>query len=334
MKQTNKRTNDNKPMCFKFGDAESVLSSSPVDYLGVFCGSGNYYEPPVSLKGLAKILRANGHHCTIPPFRRNRLLQYYKSNAVLSNKDLGAASIDYDVFGNCYFQKIFNRLRQVIQYRHLPAINMRRMKALDTYCQLRNNGQAPIEFKPGEVVHLMEYDVNQQIYGVPQYMGGVQAVLLNEDSTLFRRKYYVNGAHMGYILYTSDASMSEDDEAMLREQIKQSKGVGNFRSLYLNIPNGKKDSVQIIPVGDIATKDEYERIKNITRDDIIAMWRIQPALAGVMPNNTGGFGDIEKIARVYFEYETVPMQDVFLQLNEQLPNSLKIGFGQPANDGL
>lgn len=315
--------------CFKFGDPERVLSASPADYLGVFCGDGTYYSPPVSLNGLSKLLRANGHHGTIPPFKRNRLVQFYKPNNTLSPQDLGRGSIDYDVFGNAYFQKIFNGFGQVVQFKHLPAINMRRMKELDTYCQLRKNGEPPVEFKPGEVVHLMEYDVCQQIYGIPQYLGGINAVLLNEDSTLFRRKYYINGAHMGYILYTSDSSMSVEDEEMLKKQIKESKGVGNFRSLYLHIPNGKKDSVQIIPVGDIATKDEYERITNITRADIIAMWRIQPALAGIMPLNPGGFGDIEKIGRLYFEYETVPMQDVFLQLNQHLTPARHIKFGKP-----
>jgi capsid portal protein len=139
----------------------------------------------------------------------------------------------------------------------------------------------------------------------------------------------VNGAHMGYILYTSDSSLDPKDEEAIKKAVKESKGVGNFRSLYLNIPNGKKDSVQLIPVGDIATKDEYERIKNVTRAEILAMWRMQPALAGAMPDNAGGFGDIEKIANVYFEYETVPMQDVFLKLNQGLAPGLKIEFGKP-----
>jgi PBSX family phage portal protein len=318
-----------KASMFKFGDPESVLSNSPADYMGVFAGPCDYYEPPISLRGLGKILRANGYHGTIPPFRRNRLLQYYKTTAVITDYDLGAASVDYDVFGNCYLQAIRNRFGQVIQFKHLPAISMRRMKTPDTYCQVRTDGRDPIIFKPGEVVHLKEYDVNQTIYGIPQYYGGINAVLLGEEATLFRRKYYVNGAHMGYILYTSDPSLDPKDEEAIKQAVTQSKGVGNFRSMYLNIPRGNKDSVQLIPVGDIATKDEYERIKNITRAEILAMWRIQASLAGVMPDNPGGFGDIEKIAKVYFEYETVPMQDNFLQLNQYLAPGYKLKFGKP-----
>jgi len=317
------------PLAFSFGDPEPALSGNIADYLGLFINpNGDYYTPPVSLGGLAKILRANAHHNTIPFFKRNMLRKWYVENPVLSATDLENAGFDYLVFGNCYLQAIFNRFGQILRYKHIPALNMRRMKELDRYCQLRNSKE-PLVFQPGEIVHLKEYDVNQQIYGMPQYLGGVQSVLLNEAATLFRRRYYNNGAHMGFVFYTADAKLDDADEQALKEQIANSKGVGNFRSLFLNIPGGRPDSVKIIPVGDIATKDEFERVKNLSRNDVLSMWRIQPALAGIMPENTGGFGDIEKISRVYYENEVEPMQHVFLKLNEQLPKAKRIKFDRP-----
>lgn len=314
---------------FSFGDPEGVLATNLVDYLGLFINpNGDYYETPVSQSGLAKTLRANGHHCTIPYFRRNMLRRWYIDNEAVTAEDLGKAGFDHDVFGHCYFQVVQNSFRQPWWLRHLPALNMRRMKAKDQFCMLRS-GKDPLEFKPGEVVQLKEYDPVQQIYGMPQYMGGIQSVLLNEDATLFRRKYYQNGAHMGYIFYTADANLDEADEKALKEQIKNSKGVGNFRSLFLNIPGGKPDSVKIIPVGDIATKDEFERIKNLTRNDVLAMWRINGALAGIMPESNSGFGDLDKISRNNYENEVVPVQQVFLQLNKYLHPSRRIGFTMP-----
>ncbi|MBU6951009.1 phage portal protein [Hahella sp. HN01] len=318
------------PMAFSFGAPEAVLDTTLTSYLGVFLNPhGDYYAPPVSLTGLAKLLRANAHHGTIPYFKRNMLRKFYVPSPVLSATDLENAGFDYLVFGMCYFQKIFNRLGQIVRLQHIPALNMRRMKAPDQFCLLQPNQVDPLAFRPGEIIQLKEYDVNQQIYGVPQYLGGLQSVLLNESATLFRRKYYNNGAHMGFIFYTADAQLDPEDEQSLKEQIRASKGVGNFRSLYINIPGGKPDSVKIIPVGDIATKDEFERVKNLSRNDVLSMWRIQPALAGIMPENTGGFGDIEKISRVYYENEVVPMQHVFLKLNEDLSNPKQIRFLNP-----
>lgn len=318
------------PLAFSFGDPEPVLGSAITDYLGSFLQTaGDYYAPPVSQPGLAKLLRANAHHGTIPYFKRNMLRKWYKPGPALTPEDLANAGFDHSVFGHCYFQKIRNGLGQVVRFRHLPALNMRRMKEADRFCLLQPGGEDPVVFQPGEVVQLREYDPSQQIYGSPQYLGGIHSVLLNEDATLFRRKYYNNGAHMGYIFYTADADLDEADEKALKEQIANSKGVGNFRSMFLNIPGGKPESVKIIPVGDIATKDEFERVKNLSRNDVLSMWRINPALAGIMPENTAGFGDIEKISRVYFENEVVPMQDVFNALNDYLPAGRKIQFTQP-----
>jgi PBSX family phage portal protein len=317
------------PMAFSFGDPETVLSNNLGDYLGLFVNpNGDYYEPPVSQSGLAKTLRANGHHCTIPYFKRNMLRRWYNDNDTLSREGLGKAGFDFEAFGHCYLQKIRNRLGQTYWLKHLPSLNMRRMKAPDQFCMLRP-GKDPLVFEPGEVIQLCEYDPSQQIYGVPQYLGGIQSVLLNEDATLFRRKYYQNGAHMGYIFYTADANLDEDDESALKDQIKNSKGVGNFRSMFLNIPGGKPDSVKIIPVGDIATKDEFERVKNLTRNDVLAMWRINGALAGILPENNSGFGDLDKISRNNYDNEVVPMQQVFEQLNKVLPKDRRIGFSKP-----
>ncbi|MGG6966519.1 UNVERIFIED_CONTAM: phage portal protein, partial [Pseudomonas aeruginosa] len=85
-----------------------------------------------------------------------------------------------------------------------------------------------------EVLHLKEYDVEQNIYGIPDYLGGLQSLLLNEAATLFRRRYYSNGAHAGYVFYTNDENLSEEDEENLKQQIAASKGVGNFRSMFVN----------------------------------------------------------------------------------------------------
>ena len=175
----------------------------------------------------------------------------------------------------------------------------------------------------------MDYDVEQDIYGVPDYLGGMQALLLNEAATLFRRRYYANGAHAGYVFYTNDPNLTEKDEENLREQISGSKGVGNFRSLFLNIPGGAEKAVQIIPVGDFQAKDELEKVKNITRNDVIAAWRMNPALAGIIPENSAGFGDIEKIDRVYTSNEIRPIGQLFSQLNDTLRQDRRIAWREP-----
>lgn len=316
-------------MAFSFGDPEPVLDMNPADYLGVFVDlNGQYYNPPMSLEGLAKMLGANSYHGTILHFKKNMVLKWFEPSQLLSRQTMKQLAMDYLVTGNAYLQQLRNPFGQLTGLRHLPALPMRRSTEPDVYWKLNKDG-SHVEFNRGEVVHLIEPDLKQAIYGVPEYFGGIQSVLLSEDSTLFRRKYYINGAHMGYILVTSDAGLDDKTAAEIKKQVQQSKGPGNFRSLYLNLGrSNSREPVKVIPVGDIGTKDEFERIKNITEREMLAMHRMQPGLSGIIPQNTAGFGDIEKIMQVYYELEILPLQQSFLALND-LFGSEVVRFAPP-----
>ncbi|PNA07148.1 phage portal protein [Pseudomonas sp. FW305-BF6] len=309
-----------------------MLSGNIGEYVGVFLSDdGKIYKPPVSRAGLAKLLRANAHHGAIPKFKRNLLLREFIASTGCSTETMGRAGLDYMVFGEAYFYNDTNAFGQVLELQHLPAINMR-VKVDGGYVMLLPDNKE-MEFEAHEISHVLDYDVEQNIYGIPDYLGGLQALLLNEAATLFRRRYYSNGAHAGYIFYTNDPDLTEEDEDELRAQISASKGVGNFRSMFVNIPNGKENAIQIIPVGDFQAKDELEKVKNITRNDVIAAWRMNPALAGIIPENTGGFGDIEKIDRVYTSNEIRPICQLFDQLNDRLREDRRFSW-KPAPDAV
>jgi PBSX family phage portal protein len=234
---------------------------------------------------------------------------------MLSRADFARASLDYLVLGNAYLER-----RNAISGRAMQLVSSlakytRRGVESGRYFFLHGFGKEH-EFKHGSVFHLIEPDLHQEIYGLPEYMSALQSALLNESSTLFRRKYYINGSHAGYILYVSDPSQSEDDINAIREALRNSKGPGNFRNLFLYSPNGKKDGVQVIPISEVAAKDEFLGIKNATRDDILAAHRVPPQLLGIMPNNTGGFGDVSKAALVFAKNELEPLQDRLREVND------------------
>ena len=100
--------------------------------------------------------------------------------------------------------------------------------------------------------------------------------------------------------------------------MKSAKGPGNFRNLFMYSPNGKKDGIQIIPLSEVAAKDEFLNIKNVSRDDMMAAHRVPPQMMGIIPNNTGGFGDVEKASRVFVRNELIPLQERIKELNQWL----------------
>ena len=82
------------------------------------------------------------------------------------------------------------------------------------------------------------------------------------------------------------------------------------------MPNGKKDGVQIIPISEVAAKDEFFNIKNVTRDDILASHRVPPQLIGVVPQNNGGFGNVTDARNDFHANEILPLQMRMMEVNE------------------
>lgn len=161
----------------------------------------------------------------------------------------------------------------------------------------------------------MEPDINQKIYGLPGYLSAITSTLLNESATLFRRKYYINGSHVGFIMYMTYAAQNQEDVNNIRKARKGAKGPGNFRNLFMYSPNGKKDGIQIISLSEVAAKDEFLNIKNVSRDDIMAAHHVPPQMMGIMPNNVSGFGGVEKAVNVFVRNVLTPLQMRLQELN-------------------
>ncbi|WP_295894105.1 phage portal protein [uncultured Vibrio sp.] len=319
----------NKTTCFSFDNPQAVDSSSwMTDYCDLFYNDmDDYWETPISLKGLADISNVNGHHGSLLKARSNYVSARFVKGGGMSPDLLNRASWDYFGFGHFGLLKIRNRLGKVIGLTPLPMMHIRKRKNGDFVQLLRDDEQKV--FKAKDVIFAGQYDPQQQIYGLPDYLGSLQSALLNLDATLFRRAYYKNGAHMGYIFYTSDPNLSDEDDERMQEALQGAKGPGNFRSMYINIPNGKEKGVQIIPVGDIATKDDFERVKNISTQDVFAGHRFPAGMGGMMPEVGANMPDPIKVSTVYDKYEVVPVCKVFMRAvnnDPEIPKRLHFEF--------
>ncbi len=309
-------TDSGRMEAFTFGDPEPVTSMRDVWYEGVWLTPDEWYEPPIPLSVLAKSYRATAHHGSALQVKRNILLKTFIPHPLLNRRTFSSLALDYLVFGNGYLEDVRGRLGRRLGLQHRGAKYMRRGEN-DRYWWVPNYMER-VELPEGRTVHLLEPDIDQTIYGVPDYIGSLQSAWLNESATLFRRRYYLNGSHAGFIMYVNDPAHDQKDIDDMRKALKNSKGPGNFRNLFLYSPRGKKDGVQIIPVSEVAAKDEFYNIKNITRDDQLAGHRIPPQLMGVVPQNAAGFGDAEKAAKVYVANELEPLQATFKEINEHV----------------
>lgn len=305
---------------YGFGDPESVIDA--VDWMSIFetTANGKWYEPPVPRIMLGKTFRMAAQHQSAILLKRNLLTGSFIPSPVFARGDFSRWVLDWLIYGDAYLEVVRNRSGAPIRLRPSPAAYTRVGVQPGQYWfvpgQMRFD-QAH-EFGRNAIFHMMEPDPLQEIYGQPEYLSALQSGLLNEAATLFRRRYYKNGSHAGFILYISEGSFGEEDSKALREALRQSKGPGNFRNFFIHMPNGKKDGVQLIPIAEVAAKDEFLQIKETTRDDLLAAHRVPPQLLGIVPKNTGGFGNVVDAANMFFEMEIVPIQQRLLELNDWL----------------
>jgi PBSX family phage portal protein len=292
---------------FSFGDPEPVLDGARfLNHLEVW-HNGRYYQPPVNPVTLSRAINIMPHHRSAISLKVNLLVRNFVEHPMLSADVFERFCLDFIVQGNGYLELIRNRMGRAARLDHVLAQQTRVGLNPGEFWWIDEKFQESF-WAAGNVFHLRQYDPAQEIYGLPEYLSAFQSMLLNEAATLFRRRYYLNGAHAGFILYINDEGMEPAAIDKIREQMKQAKGPGNFRNLFVHSPKGKDKGVQILPISEVAAKDEFLGIKNTSRDDVLAGWRTPPQIMGVVPANSGGFGDVEKAQAVFFENEIVPLQ--------------------------
>lgn len=273
-----------------------------------------WYEPPVSRDGLARAFRVSPHHSSAILLKRNMMLGAFVPSPWLSRDTFARIVQDYLVFGDFYLRRIENMLGGTMRLDYLPAKFTRRGLAPGVFFYVPN-AREEVEYAPGEVLQMMQPDVNQEIYGVPEYLSALQSALLNEAATLFRRRYYLNGSHAGYILYATGEIDDRDTDA-LKKALAASKGPGNFRNLFVHAPNGKEGSLKILPIAEAGAKDEFLGIKNATAADVMAAHRVPPQLLGIVPAQGSAFGSPEEAADMFERLEIKPLKSVMLGINE------------------
>jgi len=302
---------------FTFDEPVPVMDRREIlDYLECL-DNGRWFEPPVSFNGLAKSFRASTHHSSAIYFKANVLASTLIPHRLMQPATIKELAVNYLTFGNAFLERRRSRTGKLLSLRHALAKYTRVGKEPGQFFYVPMLSDVH-EFERASLWHLKEPDINQEIYGLPEYLSTLQSAWLNESATLFRRRYYNNGSHAGFILYLSDATQSTEDVDLLRQAMRSSKGIGNFRNIFIHAPNGKKDGVQVIPISEVAAKDDFFNIKTVTRDDILAAHRVPPQLLGIIPSNTGGFGAVLPAAQVFARNEIEPLQTRFAELNHWL----------------
>ena len=303
---------------FTFGDPEAVLDRRELTHFYEVWHNSRWFEPPIPMSGLAKVLNMSPHHRSAIALKINLLTSHQRPTRWLSANDFERWALDFIQMGNGYLERIPNMNGTVARLDFSPARHTRRGVEEGRFWFVENGIGQEHEFEPGAVFHLQQPDVRQEIYGMPEWISALQSGLLNENATLFRRRYFLNGAHVGSVFYLNEPLADKKTSDAVAEKLRQGKGAGNFKNMFIHIPGGKKDGVQVIPVGETMARDEFASVKNISRDDLLAAHRVPPQLIGIIPQNTGGFGKPGEALDAFIRLEVIPIVRRMRQVNDWL----------------
>lgn len=302
-------------MMFTFGEPESVLDRRELTQYFEIWHNGRWYEPPIPMERLAQTFNMSAHHRSAVALKVNLLMSHQVETRWLDPDDFERFALDFVQMGNGYLEYVPNMSGRLLAARHSPARHTRPGLEEGVFWFVDRNGIVAHRFEAGRMFHLQQPDVAQEIYGLPEWLSALQAGLLNENATLFRRRYFLNGAHLGFILYLNEPLADTKMADAIEERLKQAKGLGNFKNMFLHIPQGKKDGVQLIPIGEVAAKDDFLNVKNVSRDDLLAAHRVPPQLIGIIPQNNGGFGKVDEARDGFVETEVVPLARRMMRIN-------------------
>lgn len=108
-------------------------------------------------------------------FKRNVLTGCFIPHKLLNRQTFSAFALDWFTFGNAYLELPRNRPGGPLTFKHSLAKYTRRGSTdLDQYWFIRRRKEEHT-FKSGTVCHVLNPDINQEVYGMPEYMAALLA---------------------------------------------------------------------------------------------------------------------------------------------------------------
>ncbi|HBZ7878687.1 TPA: hypothetical protein MM134_005395, partial [Klebsiella pneumoniae] len=104
--------------------------------------------------------------------KRNILASTFIPHPLLSQQDFSRFALDFLVFGNAFLELRKSVTGRPLKLEASPAKYTRRGIEEDVYWWVPSFDQ-PHPFAPGSVFHLLEPDINQELYGKPENVGSL-----------------------------------------------------------------------------------------------------------------------------------------------------------------
>ena len=265
------------------------------------------------VNGVSEMIYGEGLDATD---REDKPGQWMKTQRLFENSDediLRQLSFDLKLYGQCYVQVIWNRVRtEVAELRFLPAHTVRSGIAdaqgkVDCYyvspdwSRMREPRYAPVKYpawdtedrtEPASVYQIKAYQPGIFYYGLPDYVGSTNYIELDREVSTFHLNNIKNGLFPSMLLSFNNGIPSDEERRTIERHVNEKfSGSSNAGRLLISFNDGSDSAPQLTPVNPNDNDGMYEFLATECTTKILAGHRItSPLLFGIRGEGSG-FGN-------------------------------------------
>ena len=270
------------------------------------------------VNGVSEMIYGEGLESTD---REEKPDQWLKTQKLFENSDediLRQLCFDLKLYGQCYVQVIWNRVRtEVAELRFLPAHTVRTGIAdaqgrIDCYyvspdwSRMREARYAPVKYPALDLEDRTEAAVVYQIkayqpgifyYGLPDYVGATNYVELDREISTFHLNNIKNGLFPSMLLSFNNGVPTDEERRTIERHVNDKfSGSGNAGRLLISFNDGSDSAPQLTPVNPNDNDGMYEFLAKECTTKILAGHRVtSPLLFGIRGDGSGFGNNAEEL---------------------------------------
>ena len=267
--------------------------------------------------------------------------QWLKLQRLIDGSDdklLRMLSFDIKLYGQCYVQVIWNRVRtEIAELRHLPANSVRSglldaQGRVDAYffspdwTRMRESNFAPVKYpaynsddrtEAASVYQIKGYQPGVFYYGLPDYVGGTNYIELEREVSSFHLNNIKNSLFPSSLLSFSNGVPSDEERRVIEQRVNDKfSGSNNAGRLLISFSEGADTAPVLTPINPNDADGMYEFLSTESTKKILAANRItSPLLFGVRGDGSGFGNNAEELRDSFSLFQNMvvkPFQRVLL----------------------
>ena len=271
-----------------------------------------------AVNGISEMIYGDGLDATD---REEKPEQWLKTQRLLEQSDeniLRQLCFDLKLYGQCYVQVIWNRVRtEIAELRFLPAHTVRTGIAdsqgrVDCYyvspdwSRMREARYAPVKYpaldledrtEPASVYQIKAYQPGIHYYGLPDYVGSTNYVELDREISTFHLNNIKNGLFPSFSLAFRNGIPSDEERRTIERHVNDKfSGASNAGRILISFNDGSDSAPEITPINPNDNDGMYEFLAKECTTKILAGHRVtSPLLFGIRGDGSGFGNNAEEL---------------------------------------